>query len=399
MMLKNVKSMYFSKIIFSYINDKRILEIVKNNKELQNNLDINLNNYKLFSGKYIIFEENGKGKEYNLYHNELVFEGEYKDGKKNGKGKEYYRGSLYFEGEYLNGKKHGEGKEYEIYENMLFEGEYKNGKKWNGKGYHKNQLFPLYQDDIKLVYELKDGKGIFKRNDISNVNLLIEGEYLNGELNGKCKEYFEDGNLSFEGEYKNGKRWNGKGYDINHNIVYELNNGKGYIKQYKLNYDKDLIYEGYILNGEKNGIGKEYCSGNLIFEGVYKDGKKNGKGKEYERDTGELIFEGEYLYDYRNKGKEYVKGRLEYEGQYFFYQKWDGNGYDENGNIIYTLKNGSGKVKNYNSYNGELVFDGQYLNGKIHGMIKEYSRGKIYLEGEYINGKKTDLLKNILMEN
>ena len=320
MMLKNVKSMYFSKIIFSYINDKRILEIVKNNKELQNNIDINLNNYKLFSGKYIIFEENGKGKEYNLYHNELIFEGEYKDGKKNGKGKEYYRGSLYFEGEYLNGKKHGEGKEYEIYENMIFEGEYKNGKKWNGKGYHKNQLFPLYQDDIKLVYELKDGKGIFKRNDKFNVNLLFEGEYLNGELNGKCKEYFEDGNLSFEGEYKNGKRWNGKGYDINHNIVYELNNGKGYIKQYKLNYDKDLIYEGYILNGEKNGIGKEYCSGNLIFEGVYKDGKKNGKGKEYERDTGELIFEGEYLYDYRNKGKEYVKGRLEYEGQYFFFE-------------------------------------------------------------------------------
>ena len=92
MMLKNVKSMYFSKIIFSYINDKRILEIVKINKELQNNIDINLNNYKLFSGKYIIFEENGKGKEYNLYHNELVFEGEYKDGKKNGKGKEYFRG-------------------------------------------------------------------------------------------------------------------------------------------------------------------------------------------------------------------------------------------------------------------------------------------------------------------
>ena len=112
MMLKNVKSIYFSKIIFSYINDKKILEIVKYNKQLQNNIDINLNNYKLFSGKYIVFEENGICKEYHLYYNTLMFEGEYKDGKKNGKGKVYKYDKIYFEGEYLNGKKHGEGKEF-----------------------------------------------------------------------------------------------------------------------------------------------------------------------------------------------------------------------------------------------------------------------------------------------
>ena len=39
--------------------------------------------------------------------------------------------------------------------------------------------------------------------------LIFEGEYLNGEKNGKGKEYYK-GKLIFEGEYLNGERWNRK---------------------------------------------------------------------------------------------------------------------------------------------------------------------------------------------
>ena len=39
-------------------------------------MKISLINYKIFSGKYIIYEQNGKGKEYN-YDGELIFEGEF----------------------------------------------------------------------------------------------------------------------------------------------------------------------------------------------------------------------------------------------------------------------------------------------------------------------------------
>ena len=40
---------------------------------------------------------------------------------------------------------------------------------------------------------------------------MFEGEYLNGERNGKGKEYdYDNGKLEFEGEYLNGER-NGKG--------------------------------------------------------------------------------------------------------------------------------------------------------------------------------------------
>ena len=36
---------------------------IRYNKNLQNELDLRLANYKFFSGKYFIFEKNGKGKE------------------------------------------------------------------------------------------------------------------------------------------------------------------------------------------------------------------------------------------------------------------------------------------------------------------------------------------------
>ena len=54
--------------------------------------------------------------------------------------------------------------------------------------------------------------------------LIFEGKYLNGKRNGKGKEYGKDGKLLFEGEYLNYLKWNGKGYDDNNKIVYELPN-------------------------------------------------------------------------------------------------------------------------------------------------------------------------------
>ena len=105
---------------------------------------------------------------------------------------------------------------------------------------------------------------------------------------------------------------------------------------------REIEYE----NDLKTGYIKEYDSeGQLIFEGKYVNDKRNGKGKEYYKK--ELIFEGEYLYDSRLKGKYYVNKKLEYEGDFLYNKKWNGKGYDEKHNIIYELKNGNGKVKEY----------------------------------------------------
>ena len=51
-------------------------------------------------------------------------------------------------------------------------------------------------------------------------------------------------------------------------------------------------------------------------------------------------------------------------------------------------KNGMEKEKNYN-YNGNLIFEGKYLNGERNGKGKEYNYdGKLKFEGEYLNGER-----------
>ena len=85
--------------------------------------------------------------------------------------------------------------------------------------------------------------------------------------------------MKFEGEYLNGKKWNGKGYGINGNIIYELKDGKGFVKEYNGN---KLIFEGEYLNGKRNGKGKEFFwNDKLLFEGEYFDERK-WNGKEYD---------------------------------------------------------------------------------------------------------------------
>ena len=95
-------------------------------------------------------------------------------------------------------------------------------------------------------------------------------------------------------ENLNGKKWNGKGFNKNNEIEYEIKDGNGNIKVY--NYDNgELKFEGEYLNGKRNGKGKVYDDeGNLIFEGEYLNGERwNGAEKGYDCYSG--IFEIRYL--------------------------------------------------------------------------------------------------------
>ena len=108
-MMKNIKSEYFIKILFLFVDEKQKLKIVKYNKWLQKILNLSNINYAYFSGIYIIYESKRKIKEYD------------------------YDGELRLEGEYLNWKRNGKGKEYDYCDNLEFKAEYLNGKKWKRK--------------------------------------------------------------------------------------------------------------------------------------------------------------------------------------------------------------------------------------------------------------------------
>ena len=385
-MFERIKSIYFTKILFSYLYEGNKLDIVKHNKRLQKIININNINYLLFSGRYIVYEKEGKVnekegkvKEYNIDNDILIFEGDYLNGKRHGKGKLYYPdGNKLFEGEFLNGKKNGKGKEFYVNGNLLFEGVYLNGNKWNGIGYELNTN--------NILFELKNGKGKVKEYIFSFGILVFEGEYLYGERNGKGKIYdYNSNKILFEGEYLYGNKWKGKGYDLNNNLVYELKNGKGFVKEYD-HHGGNLIREGKYKNGKLNGKGKVYLYDKIIYDGEFINGLVEGKGKQY-NSNGNLMFEGEFLYNYKIRGKEYVNRKLEYEGEFRFYIKWNGKGYDENGNVIYELINGNGKVKEY--YLEKLIFEGEYLNGKRNGKAKQFwKNGNLQFEGEYLNGEK-----------
>ena len=233
-MLKRIKSIFFSRMIFSYIDENIKLNIIKYNKNLQTLINVNIINYKILS-KRIIIKEITKEKEiwkiYNSINNDLIFEGEYL----NGIGKEYdSRGDLLFEGQYLNGKRNGIGKVYYSDGKLLYEGEFLKGKKWNIKEYDKNG---------NIINELINGKGYMNEYNINDIK-IFEGEYINGLKNGKGKEYYNNGILFFEGEYLNGLR-NGKGKEY-------YNNGK-------------IYSDGEYFYGKKWNM-REYDKNNKYFQ-------------------------------------------------------------------------------------------------------------------------------------
>ena len=345
--IMDVNSKYIRNIIFSFLDEKAKLNLIKYNKYFQKSFSIDIEYYKIISRRYIVKDLNGYAKEYLLNTNELIFEGQYKNNNRNGEGTEYHDGKKIFKGQFLNGKRNGKGEEYEsdYFNELIFKGEYLNGKR---HGIGEEITWELIFKGNFLNGEKKKGKEYLKKYPfVDGTKLAFEGEYLNGKRwNGKKYKYYENGKLNYEIEYLNGKKWNGKGYDINNKLIYVLNNGKG------------------------NNIKKYYYEGKIKFEGKYLNGKKNGKGKEfYENDKSIIKFEGEYL-----NGK-----------------KWTGTGYDYNGKQVYTIKNGEGYIKYY--YYGKIAqhfeFEGEFKNGEKNGKGKEYGYlERLTFEGEYLNGKK-----------
>ena len=64
--ISSVKSRYTLKKIFSYIYENQKLSILAHNKKLQRLFNIDIDYYRKISGKILIGDINGEGKEYKL---------------------------------------------------------------------------------------------------------------------------------------------------------------------------------------------------------------------------------------------------------------------------------------------------------------------------------------------
>ena len=81
---------------------------------------------------------------------------------------------------------------------------------------------------------------------------------------------------------------------------------------------------------------------------------------------------------------------MEFEGEFLNGKRWYGRVYDRNTDNIKDIKNGTGNLKEFDIF-GNLIFEGEYVNGKKNGKGKEFYENntpELKFEGEYLNDKR-----------
>ena len=240
--------------------------------------------------------------------------------------------------------------------------------------------------DIKDININGDKNG--KRKEYYKEKLIYEGEFLEGKRNGHGKEYhFTEGYSLYEGEFVEGKR-NGKGkeYYDNGKIKFEGEyfDSKINKKGKECNKEGELIREGE-FNNDSLWIGKIYPTKFDKNEEEYLYGERHGKIKLYQPHhfDGILLFDGEYYLGYMLKGKDYKEGKLTFEGDCIsaFYN-YKGKNY-ENGKLIFEGESHLDKYWTGKKYRGDSELEGEYLYGKKCGKWKEYDdEGNLEFEGK-----------------
>ena len=146
--------------------------------------------------------------------------------------------------------------------------------------------------------------------------------------------------------------------------------------------------------------------GKLCFEGEYMDGER-WNWKEYEYKNGKQ-WNGRRAYEFCKIANDEFTNPYAYadESDYLKFESeilegklWNGKIYDFKNNIICEWKEGKGFIKEYD-YGGELIFEGEYLNGERNGKGKEYDySGELIFEGQYLNGERNGKEKDYYYEN
>lgn len=242
--------------------------------------------------------------------------------------------------------------------------------------------------------------------------VYYSGQWKNGTFDGEGTLYKEDGSVK-SGVWENGTL-------ISAEVEIETEAGR---------------YEGTILNGQPNGLGKLSYRNGTEYEGDWKDGEWSG--------VGQYVAKNDTIISEWNKGKANgsticVLGDYQYEGQfandlpngtgslyclnadalYSYSGEWENGLRQGYGDAVYSngdsyfgewkndAYNGVGRYRYANGdvYDGDWVnnlpsgkgqyisqtfkYGGDWLDGWIHGFGRiDFSNGDIY-EGDFCEGKK-----------
>lgn len=192
---------------------------------------------------------------------------------------------------------------------------------------------------------------------------MYSGTLTDGVLQGKGKEYDEDGLLLYEGQFVDG--------------VYE---GDGNLYEAGA-----LVYSGAFSGGLANGMGTAYSDGFKCYDGAFVEGLYQGEGTEYYPD-GTVKYRGSFAAGlYEGTGTWYYEsGERAYVGDFADgLREGEGTEYAEDGSLLYKGSFAAGLYEGTGSRyleNGDRI-QAEFVAGATSGEIQWYRNGKLWYNG------------------
>ena len=230
-----------------------------------------------------------------------------------------------------------------------------------------------------------------------NGQLRAKGNYKDGELHGPYAWYYENGQLEWKGRYKDGE-FDGPSEEYHENGqlewkgTYKDGEFDGPSEEYHEN--GQLEWKGTYKDGETHGPVERYHeNGQLKSKVTFKDGKLDGPSEEY-HENGQLRWKRRYKDgELDGPSEEYHEnGQLEWKGTYKE-GEFDGPSeeYHENGQLRWKRRYKDGELdgpsEEYHE-NGQLEWKGTYKEGEFDGPSEEYhENGQLRWKRRYKDGE------------
>lgn len=241
----------------------------------------------------------------------------------------------------------------------------------------------FYQGDEKL----QDWSGrVIVYYDEEKKQPMYSGTLKDGVLQGRGKEYDENGLVTYDGNFVDGLRsGNGSCYEAGV-LVYEGQFANGlYEGTGSLYEDGVLAYYGAFSAGLANGMGTAYADGAKCYEGAFVEGLYQGEGTQYYHD-GTVKYKGSFEDGlYSGTGTSYyADGTRSYVGGFADgLREGEGTEYNEEGKVRYKGGFAAGLYEGSGSYyldSGDVI-QAEFAAGVTDGSIQWYRDGELWYEG------------------